>query len=866
MADLGKKIAEIEQLEAKQAAGSTLQPNQLWKISHETAMRRELNDELNELNELGSAVSSGGVGLVRLSSAEERLRTSQAVAKRLAAEADTAAMDAELSRTSSAISALQTKAAGDSDRRTAVVYDMETGDPDDFLCLLFLASHPRIRLKAVTINPGSADQVGLVRWALELFGLGGLPVGAGNINYPKDCVSPWHSRAFFGGSKIPRSTDAEEAWCVMLRECDARTTIFTGGALTNVAITIKRGGEKFVAERLVAQGGYVGDNIVPPEWQLPKFAGKTYMQTFNFGSDLEAAHISLKHTGFGSIWLVGKNVCHSSSNGFGSEQLQRLRDNLQARGVPKALLCSPTEVMRRTNNPSLARHNAGLSLILIGMQTYLARKAQKLLHDPLAAATLVDSSVISMWRQVQPRTESLHGPGKNCWGSVAADHSHIHAAIRHDADRFWGVFLGEILDGSHFGAPVSEPQPEPTPTPEPMAQTGLGSSIETAQKLLAKLDTIEQLKMRHAAGVTLDSFHLSAIAKEQHIRVRLGQLGFASAAPRVEVLFAEAIAQGWVQRTAVENMLTGLVCSVQAGKRTEQECVELVQSRICHMRQLVQKRKAKAEQLCVADSVPHSTGTPAGTSMHAHPRDWEGMKLPRFVQPAKPKQNEGLNALAKLAQDPYARPERVLLVTTHCVVAYDLYPKAKVHVLILPRCPLNGPEDLRPEHEPLLRHMTELCQWLAPRLRAQFRGLPPLRCGFHAVPSMQHLHLHLISLDMDSIDLKRPRHWHIFNTDYLVPPHLWAQQLTLHGRVSVNVAAEKAKAKATEMQCPLTDLIFRSMSDLRKHLRSKKYRQQVDAINTDLTYIDDLGGVGDAAAEHSAAMLSSRGKHGSRTA
>ena len=41
-------------------------------------------------------------------------------------------------------------------------------------------------------------------------------------------------------------------------------------------------------------------------------------------------------------------------------------------------------------------------------------------------------------------------------------------------------------------------------------------------------------------------------------------------------------------------------------------------------------------------------------------------------------------ALATLVQDPYARPERVLLLTTHCVVAYDLYPKARVHV-ILPR-------------------------------------------------------------------------------------------------------------------------------------------------------------------------------------
>ena len=42
---------------------------------------------------------------------------------------------------------------------TNIVLDMETQDPDDFLCLLFLASHPAVRLKAVTLVPGSPEQV-----------------------------------------------------------------------------------------------------------------------------------------------------------------------------------------------------------------------------------------------------------------------------------------------------------------------------------------------------------------------------------------------------------------------------------------------------------------------------------------------------------------------------------------------------------------------------------------------------------------------------------------------------------------------------------------------------------------------------------
>ena len=71
---------------------------------------------------------------------------------------------------------------------TDVVFDMETQDPDDFLCLLFLASHPRVNLKAVTITPGSREQVGLVRWALCALGLDGLPVGAGDLQPYSPCT------------------------------------------------------------------------------------------------------------------------------------------------------------------------------------------------------------------------------------------------------------------------------------------------------------------------------------------------------------------------------------------------------------------------------------------------------------------------------------------------------------------------------------------------------------------------------------------------------------------------------------------------------------------------------------------------------
>ena len=63
-----------------------------------------------------------------------------------------------------------------------VVWDMETGDPDDFLTLLLLLGHPQVNLKAVTVTPGTPDQVGLVRQALAWFGRE-IPVGAHNLDH-----------------------------------------------------------------------------------------------------------------------------------------------------------------------------------------------------------------------------------------------------------------------------------------------------------------------------------------------------------------------------------------------------------------------------------------------------------------------------------------------------------------------------------------------------------------------------------------------------------------------------------------------------------------------------------------------------------
>lgn len=75
--------------------------------------------------------------------------------------------------------------------------------PDDMFALCFLCSHPQIKLRAVIITPGSQRQVGLVRHLLRLLERGDVPVGAGNSDTEKECLSGFHYKTFFQINESP---------------------------------------------------------------------------------------------------------------------------------------------------------------------------------------------------------------------------------------------------------------------------------------------------------------------------------------------------------------------------------------------------------------------------------------------------------------------------------------------------------------------------------------------------------------------------------------------------------------------------------------------------------------------------------------
>lgn len=108
-------------------------------------------------------------------------------------------------------------------------------------------------------------------------------------------------------------------------------------------------------------------------------------------------------------------------------------------------------------------------------------------------------------------------------------------------------------------------------------------------------------------------------------------------------------------------------------------------------------------------------------------------------------------------------PEQIVKQTERAVVIRDKYPKAKLHYLVVAEENINTINDLNRSHLSLLEEFRNLYE----DLKNDSKGIK-LRAGFHAVPSMRRLHMHVISADMISPCLKTKIHWNSFTTKFFL--------------------------------------------------------------------------------------------------
>lgn len=281
-----------------------------------------------------------------------------------------------------------------------IVLDMETQDPDDYLTLLLLLGHKKVRLKAVTITPGSSYQVGLVRRTLDLFEHD-IPVGAYNLQHPKTCVSPWHEKIYGAITPSEQARDGSE---VLVACCDENTILLTGAPLKNVGKALDS--PDFHVGCLVAQGGFAGEGVIPLEHQLEKFKGKLTCPTFNLNGDVPSAFKVLATDKIAIRYFVSKNVCHGVHY-----------DTAMHASVGK-----------------LRQHSLSMQMIYKGMDAYLKGNAEgKKMHDPLAACCAIDRS-IGEWAEVELFRQ------KGEWGSRLAENTRTWIIKSYHHEKFIDTF------------------------------------------------------------------------------------------------------------------------------------------------------------------------------------------------------------------------------------------------------------------------------------------------------------------------------------------------------------------------------------------------------------------------------------------
>ncbi|XP_006881311.1 PREDICTED: aprataxin [Elephantulus edwardii] len=149
------------------------------------------------------------------------------------------------------------------------------------------------------------------------------------------------------------------------------------------------------------------------------------------------------------------------------------------------------------------------------------------------------------------------------------------------------------------------------------------------------------------------------------------------------------------------------------------------------------------------------------------------------------------------------------------VVIKDKYPKARHHWLVLPWASISSLKAVTQEHLELLKHMHSVGE----EVIADHAGSSKLRfrLGYHAIPSMSHVHLHVISQDFDSPCLKNKKHWNSFNTEYFLDSQAVIKMVQEAGRVTVGDGM--SELLKLPLRCHECQQLLPSIPQLKEHLR-----------------------------------------------
>ncbi|KAL8202849.1 UNVERIFIED_CONTAM: hypothetical protein K2H54_027115 [Gekko kuhli] len=287
-------------------------------------------------------------------------------------------------------------------------------------------------------------------------------------------------------------------------------------------------------------------------------------------------------------------------------------------------------------------------------------------------------------------------------------------------------------------------------------------------------------------GVNPTSINLVDIGKDQEIKLKPGQvLHIVNKLYPYTVQFQEET--GVCVDGEARRLKSGKRMQVESENRTEEESMPEKQV----------KMEQEGPRGCRLDYGVNDSKSPAAVSETS-----SGKK--EFVG----HWSQGLKASMQDPNMQIYKDERVAVIK-------DKYPKARYHWLVLPWQSISSLKAVTGEHLELLEHMHATGERMVQQCLE--KDTLHFRLGYHAIPSMSHLHLHVISQEFDSPWLKNKKHWNSFTTEYFIDSQDVIGMIKKKGRVTVNSqASESLKAP---LRCHVCKQQQSTIPQLKEHLR-----------------------------------------------
>ena len=193
-----------------------------------------------------------------------------------------------------------------------------------------------------------------------------------------------------------------------------------------------------------------------------------------------------------------------------------------------------------------------------------------------------------------------------------------------------------------------------------------------------------------------------------------------------------------------------------------------------------------------------------------------------YRRPWRPPDYNWQDALTHAMTHPRARAEQLFEEDDLAAIIKDGFPKARYHYLIVgKKRELNSVKDLQTSDIPLLQHMHKLAEDLIARIHRKEPDVK-FRFGYHAVPSLNRLHMHVVSQDFASPRMRKQHHWNTFNTEYFMDSSAVLEILQTAGRIEVNDEYYEELLNLP-MKCNQCSRVFEDIGRLKDHLRHHLY-------------------------------------------